>query len=73
MLEDAKPFDRAFIDMMVPHHRHRPALAAESCRDDAPRPGRPSEDLMRPVAAARNDFRHGRLGASTDDSRPIEA
>jgi len=33
MLKDAKPFDRAFIDMMVPHHEGAVAMAKELLKD----------------------------------------
>jgi len=33
MLEDAKPFDRAFIDMMVPHHEGAVVMAKQLLKD----------------------------------------
>ena len=33
MLEDAEPFDRAFIDMMVPHHQGAVAMAEQLLED----------------------------------------
>jgi uncharacterized protein (DUF305 family) len=34
MLEDAEPFDRAFIDMMVPHHKGAVAMAKQLLKQD---------------------------------------
>ena len=33
MLDDAEPFDRAFIDMMVPHHEGAVAMAGQLLED----------------------------------------
>ena len=33
MLKDAEPFDRAFIDMMVPHHEGAVAMAERLLKD----------------------------------------
>jgi uncharacterized protein (DUF305 family) len=35
MLNDAKPFDRAFIDMMVPHHEGAVKMAKQQLKDGA--------------------------------------
>lgn len=48
MLEDANPFDRAFIDMMIPHHKGAVTMAkAELAKGKDPELRRLAEDIIR--------------------------
>ncbi len=47
-LEDADPFDRAFIDMMIPHHEGAVTMAkAELAKGEDPELRRLAEDIVR--------------------------
>jgi uncharacterized protein (DUF305 family) len=71
MLRDAKPFDREFIDMMIPHHEGAVTMAKEELeKGDNPTLRKLAEDIIaaqnREIAQMR-EWREKWYGARADE------
>lgn len=75
MLKDAKPFDRAFIDMMVPHHQGAIAMAKRLLKDgEQPALRKMANDVIdaqtKEIAQMR-EWRKAWYGATADAGDPM--